>query len=88
MNEKMIEIDDIDPDQAQVPGEPRRMDCERMDGIKAESDINDIFKNLMGKAKKGMSSDVALVKKIKTTLIILTMKLREEREELEKKLKD
>ena len=90
MNEKMlIEVDDIDPEHAQqVPGEPRRMDCERMDGIKAEEDINDIFKNLMGKAKKGMTSDVALVKKIKTTLIILTMKIRSEREELEQRLKD
>lgn len=35
-----------------------------------------------------MSSDVALVKKIKTTLIILTMKIRQEREELEERLKE
>ena len=47
-----------------------------------------IFKNLMKSAKKGMTSDVALVKKIKTTLIMMTMKIRQEREELEKKLKE
>lgn len=42
----------------------------------------------MKNAKKGMSSDVALVKKIKTTLIILTMKMRQERDELEGRLKE
>ena len=32
MNEKLIEIDDVDPERAQEAGQPTRMDCERMEG--------------------------------------------------------
>lgn len=40
----------------------------------------------MSNAKKGITSDVKLIRKIKQTIILISMKFREEREELEERL--